>query len=348
MKAVLSQIKDDLGKDAVIISKREVRDNNFGLTAQPMIEVTAAIDYDAESYDYHIKNMPSQGASHRTYSSAGIEISQDASTLSDEILELKEMMKALMEHTGNKLHEKNPLRNAIIKKGIRQHLVDLILSKLGDKAQIGAIKDLLEKIVRTSGAPKERIWSFVGTTGVGKTTTMAKIAAGSALNEGKRVGLITLDTYRIGAIDQGRIYAKILNAPFISVTTVAEFRAALARFDSMDIILVDTVGRSPFCSDYITQLSQYFDGISSCKFLLMPVATRDNEMDTITKTFSKIGINRMIFTKQDESIQSGSIVSHNLLYRIPISYITTGQRVPEDIETASSSRIIEGCLGDIS
>ena len=348
MKAVLSQIKDDLGKDAVIISKREVMDNAFGMTARPMIEVTAAIDYDAESFDYHIKNMPSSGATQKHPVSERIESRKAASPLSNEILELKEMMKELIEHTGYKLHENNPLRNSIIKTGVRQHLVDLILSKLGDKAQINAIKDLLEKIVRTSVAPKERIWSFVGTTGVGKTTTMAKIAAGSVLNEGKRVGMITLDTYRIGAIDQGRIYAKILNAPFMSVTTVAEFRTALARLDSMDLILVDTVGRSPFCSDYITQLSQYFDGISSCKFLLMPVATRDSEMDTITKTFSKIGINRMIFTKQDEAILSGSMISHSLLYRIPISYITTGQKVPEDIETASSSKIIEQCLGDIS
>lgn len=348
MKDVLSQIKDDLGKDAVIISKREVLDNAFGMTARPMIEVTAAIDYDAESFDYHIKNLSSQGVSHRTYSSTGIETPKAASPISNEILELKEMMKELIDHTGYKLHEKNPLRKAIIKKGVRAHLVDLILSKLGDKAHMESIRGLLEKIVRTSGAPEERIWTFLGTTGVGKTTTMAKIAAGSVLNEGKRVGLITLDTYRIGAIDQGRIYAKILNAPFISVTTVSEFRTALARLDSMDVILVDTVGRSPFCNDYITHLSQYFDGISSCKFLLMPVATRDSEMDITTKTFSKIGINRMIFTKQDEAILSGSIISHNLMHRIPITHITTGQRVPEDIETASSSKIIERCLGDIS
>ena len=206
----------------------------------------------------------------------------------------------------------------------------------------------MKKIVRTEGAAQVKIWAFLGTTGVGKTTTMAKIAANSVLNEGKKVGLITLDTYRIGAIDQGRIYAKILNVPFISVTTVEEFRKALAQLASMDLILVDTVGRSPLCSNYIPQLSHYFDGTSACKFLLMPVATRDSEMDTITKAFSKIGIDRMIFTKEDEALHTGSIITHNLLYRLPISYITNGQRVPEDIEGASSSRIIERCLGDIS
>ena len=346
MKDVLSQIKHALGSDAVIISKREVLDDTFGMTARPMIEVTAAIDYDAETYDYHIMGMESSPPAQQTYLKTGHLPSKPGQPVSDEIVELKAMMKDLIEHSGYDLHGKNPLSASIIKKGIRANLVDLIFSKLGDDAQLKTIKGLLKKVVRTSTAPNEKIWVFLGTTGVGKTTTMAKVAANSVLKEGKKVGLITLDTYRIGAIDQGRIYAKILNVPFISVTTVGEFRKALAQLDSMDLILVDTVGRSPFCSNYISQLSHFFDGISACKFLLMPVATRDSEMDTITKTFSKMGIDRMIFTKEDEALHTGSMISHNLLYRLPISHITNGQRVPEDIEGASSSRIIERCLGD--
>ena len=348
MKDVLSQIKHDLGSDAVIISKREILDETFGMTARPMIEVTAAIDYDAETFDYHIKGQASSQQILQPQPSYGLAAYKAPHPANDEIVELKAMIKELIEHSGYKLHEKNPLRASMIKKGIRPHLVDLVLSKLGDNAQADTIKDLLKKLVKTTAAPTEKVWVLLGTTGVGKTTTMAKIAANSVLHEGRRVGLITLDTYRIGAIDQGRIYAKILNIPFISVTTVSEFKTALSQLDSMDVILVDTVGRSPFCNDYIPQLSQYFDGISPCKFLLMPVATRDSEMDTTTKTFSKIGINRMIFTKEDEALHTGSMITHNLLYRIPISYITNGQRVPEDIEGASSARIIERCLGDIS
>ena len=348
MKDVLSQIKHDLGSDAVIISKRELRDDTFGMTARPMIEVTAAIDYDAETFDYHIKNPASTPQPLQTQLHPGLAAYSAPAEISDEIVELKAMMKELIEHTGYNLHEKNPLRTSLIKKGIRPHLVDLVLSKLGHEPQVETIKDLLKKLIKTTETPREKVWVLLGTTGVGKTTTMAKIAANAVLNEGSRVGLITLDTYRIGAIDQGRIYAKILNIPFISVTTVPEFKTALSQLDSMDVILVDTVGRSPLCSDYIPQLSQYFDGIFPCKFLLMPVATRDSEMDTTTKTFSKIGIDRMIFTKEDEALHTGSMITHNLLYRIPISYITNGQRVPEDIHRASSASIIERCLGDIS
>jgi flagellar biosynthesis protein FlhF len=348
MKDVLSQIKDDLGSDAVIISKREVMDETFGKKTRPMIEVTAAIDYDAKKFDYHLKGMLSSNTSSQPRVIPDIATTHDQNPLSDEIFELKEMMKELIAHTGLKLHEKNPLRSELIKKGIRAHLIDLILSKLGDGAQIKSIKDLLKKVIRTKEAVDEKVWVFLGTTGVGKTTTMAKIAARSVLSEGKSAGMITLDTYRIGAIDQGRIYAKILNIPFISVKTVSEFSNALAQLDSMDVILVDTIGRSPFCGDYIPQLSQYFDAVAACKFLLMPVATRDSEMDKVTKTFSRLGINRMIFTKEDEAIHTGSIISHNLQYRIPVSHITNGQRVPEDIKGASSSKIVERCLGDIS
>ncbi len=348
MKDVLSQIKDDLGSEAVIISKREIRDHAFGMTARPMIEVTAAIDYDAAIFGTHIKGPALSVIAPQTLVKPRIDEPQTHIPVSEEIVELKAMMKEIIAQTGMNVHKNSSLRNSLMRRGIRAHLVDILLNKLGKDARIETIRELLQKVVRTNSAVEEKVWVFLGTTGVGKTTTMAKIAARSVLNEGKSVGLITLDTYRIGAIDQGRIYAKILNVPFISVTTAAEFRSALAQLASKDVILVDTVGRSPFCSDYIPQLGQYFDDIATCKFLLMPVATRDSEMNTITKTFAKLGIDRMIFTKEDEAIHTGSMITHNLLYRTPISYITNGQRVPEDIEGACSSKIVERCLGDIA
>lgn len=343
MKEILARIKTELGSDAVILSKREIADTNFGLAAKPMIEVTAAVDYNLGTYDSQAKvdSMPYDRKSPVTNSTP-------ADDLSSEIIEIKEMMKELIAHTGLNLHKDNPLRKKLVSQGIRPNLVDILLSKLGQGAKEQSFKELLSKVVRTNAPTQNKIWAFVGTTGVGKTTTIAKIAARCVLNENKKAGLITLDTYRIGAVDQGRIYAKILNIPFLSATTVSEFKAALSKLESMDLILVDTVGRSPRCKDYIPQLKQHFDGVNPCTFLLMPVATRDTEMDTITKSFSELGINRMIFTKVDEAINTGSVITHNLLYRIPISYLTTGQRVPEDIEEASPSTIIERCLGDMS
>ncbi|MGC9323134.1 MAG: flagellar biosynthesis protein FlhF [Desulfomonilia bacterium] len=347
MKDALSQVKTELGSDAVIISTREVSDGSYGILTKPMIEVVAAIDYDAGLYKTHIRPLrptPVLSAEMPTPTTGGA----PPGGISDEIIELKKMMKELIAHTGAKRHHDNPLRERLLSRGIRANLVDLLLSKLGEKSDVTSIRELLTQLIRTADAPDDTVWAFLGTTGVGKTTSIAKIAATSVLNEGKRVALITLDTYRIGAVDQARTYAKILNIPFISVTTASEFKDALSHLRSMDRILVDTMGRSPFCDDYILQLKGYFEGVDACRFLLMPVATRDREMDSITKSFSKLDIRSMIFTKADEASSFGSMITHNLLFRTPISYITTGQRVPEDIEPATASTIVELCLGDMT
>lgn len=341
MKDILSQIKSELGSDAVILSKREITDAGFGLASKPLIEVTAAVDYDAAR-----AALPARTAGARTYQAATETIETPADSFSSDIIEIKEMMRALIAQSG--INNGNPLRAKLASKGLRQNLVDVILTKLGQNATPEAVKGLLEKIVKTELPGKSRIWTFVGATGVGKTTTIAKIAAQSVLNDRKKVALVNLDTYRIGAVDQGRIYAKILNIPFVSVTTPAEFKTALVKLDSMDLVLVDTVGRSPLLREYVPQLKEYFDGTRACTFLLMPVATRDAEMDLATKAFAGLSIDRMIFTKADEAGSLGSVITHNLIHRIPVSYITTGQRVPEDIEVATTAHIIERCLGDLA
>jgi len=343
MKDALSQIKTELGSNAVIISTREIKESGYGIMSRPLIEVVAAVDYDGDTI---IKNV----AAKRSYEGKPAAPNQASSLLpspnqmSEEIVELKKMIKQLMAHSN--VAPASPMRDKLIRKGVRENLADLIIQKLGSGTAEEPVRELLSKLLRVEGPTNERVWIFLGTTGVGKTTTIAKIAARAVLSEGKRVALITLDSYRIGAIDQSRIYAKILNIPFFSVTTPDELRIALNQLDSTDLILIDTVGRSPLCSDYPKQLIGFFDGIRACRFLLMPVATRDLEMDTTTKTFSVLKPNRMIFTKFDEAHTSGSILSHNLIHRVPVSHITTGQRVPEDIEPASTDKIIARTLGD--
>jgi flagellar biosynthesis protein FlhF len=341
MKDILSQIRTELGSDAVILSKREITDTSYGLAAKPLIEVTAAVDYDTAS-----ETKPARAAVVQAYQKTAEAPEAPSDTISSDIIEIKEMMCALIAQSG--LNNGNPLKAKLASRGLRQNLVDVILTKLGTNATPQAIKDLLGKIVKTDLPGKNRVWTFVGSTGVGKTTTVAKIAAQSVLGAHKKVALVTLDTYRIGAVDQGRIYAKILNIPFVSVTTPSEFKTALSKLGSMDLILVDTVGRSPLLKEYVPQLKEYFDSTRACTFLLMPVATRDAEMDISTKAFSGLGIDRMIFTKADEAGSLGSVITHNLIHRIPVSYLTTGQRVPEDIEVATTETIIERCLGDIA
>lgn len=347
MKDALTQIKSELGSDAVIISTRQITDDkHYGMMSRPMIEVVAAVDYDGGSFAKNVK-----GAKAYAEASAVLDVPETKKAagvpehLSEELIEIKKMLKTFMAKSGINETE-NPVRERLLAAGIRPELVDLIITKLGRDAKEEDVKELLGKLIRIEPPTSERVWVFFGTTGVGKTTTIAKIAARATMNENKRVALLTLDSYRIGAIDQSRIYAKILNIPFFSVTTPAELKTALNQLSTMDLILVDTVGRSPFSKDYIFQLLKFFEDVPACRFLLMPVATRDMEMDTATRTFSRMGIDRIIFTKADEAHCSGTMISHNLIHRTPISYLTTGQRVPEDIEPATVSRIIASTFGD--
>ncbi len=347
MKDVMSKIKTDLGPDAVILSTREVSDGTFGSLSKAMVEVTAAIDYDAELYDAQNHHAPQHDQPAPDIIDLDNPLS-DTSRLEAEIADLSRMMKSLLEHSGLSLKQDNPLMDKLLDAGIRPRLAELMLDKMGQKADATTLRGLLEKIIRTADTPQQKVWCFLGTTGVGKTTTVAKIAAHETLKKKKKVGIITLDTYRIGAVEQTRTYAKILDIPFVPATTPEEFKEAVNRLADKDLILVDTVGRSAFHANYISQMKKHLHDIPACKFLLLPVATRDEELDGITKNFSALGIDRIIFTKTDEAVKHGAIISHNLLYRTPLAYLTTGQRVPEDIEPAVAQRILDLCLGDLS
>ena len=332
MKDVLAQIRTALGPDAVILATPEIKAEN----ARPQIEAPAAADFDQAQ----AAEPPVQPAENPL-------LANDTVRLENELAALKDMMQALLKHSGI---EPPPCRlgEELVNLGVRRSLAEILIRKLGASAKPPELRQLLNQLVKAEPAPEQRIWTFVGTTGVGKTTTVAKLAALATLKEKKQAAIITLDTYRIGAVEQSRTYAKILGIPFISVTTPAEFKEACERLSSKDLILVDTVGRSALSREHVKELHDFLDGVPVCKFLLLPVATPGAELDRIARNFGELGIDRMIFTKFDEAVASGAILTHNLLFRTPVAYLTTGQRVPEDIEAVNPKRILDLCLGELS
>jgi flagellar biosynthesis protein FlhF len=174
---------------------------------------------------------------------------------------------------------------------------------------------------------------FIGPTGVGKTTTMAKLSA-HALRDGKKVAITSLDTYRIGAVEQVRIYAKIMGIPFATVTGVRELKKNLVHFaQSRDIIFIDTSGRNPRDELYINDLLE----ISQLGFpleihLLMSASCDDEFMAEAYRHYSRLPVNCVAFTKVDEAVHFGSLYNFLLTSQKPVAYITTGQKVPDDIE----------------
>jgi len=229
--------------------------------------------------------------------------------------------------------------------------------------------------VEGTGAPK--IVVLVGPTGVGKTTTIAKLAAQFKLREGRRVGLITTDTYRIAAIDQLRAYADIMSLPFEVVFTPEEFRQAIGRLTECDVILVDTSGRSHRDTRRLADLRAFLNtaraavaeanpsavdspkgrkarrqkkvellpaGSSMEVHLLLSCTSDPSQLLQVAERFSTLGVDRAVFTKLDESVGIGVVLNVAIRLNVQLSYLTTGQDVPDDIEVGHRRRIAEMLL----
>ncbi|MBI2371822.1 MAG: flagellar biosynthesis protein FlhF [Deltaproteobacteria bacterium] len=192
------------------------------------------------------------------------------------------------------------------------------------------------------GPGMRRLAAFVGPTGVGKTTTIAKLAARAALEGRARVALVTLDTYRVAAVEQLRTYARILNLPVDVVTNGAELRRAVAAHSDKDVVLIDTAGRSPRDEGRMAELQEWLDAEPRPEVhLVVSATTQGSDLDEITRRFGALGVDRLLFTKLDEGTAFGGILNQAARTGLPISYFATGQRVPEDLELASAERLAD-------
>lgn len=184
--------------------------------------------------------------------------------------------------------------------------------------------------------------AFVGPTGVGKTTTIAKLAAHYALGEKRRVALVTLDTYRIAAVEQLRLFAKIIGLGVDIVMTADELHHALARHRDKDVVLIDTAGRSQRDTLQMAELTAFFahNQRAAVHLVLSATASPSTLSDTVVR-FKPLGVRSLVFTKLDESTAFGPLLSMAVHHQLPLSYFTTGQRVPEDIEVATPERVAD-------
>jgi len=205
---------------------------------------------------------------------------------------------------------------------------------------------MISKNIKVSGikkpeTKKARIVFFLGPTGVGKTTSMAKIAAQSALKH-KKIAMITIDTYRIAAVDQLKTYAKIMNTPLEIATNPDSFNKAIEKHSEKEFIFIDTAGRSQFNKKQMDELSLFLPEYEpSEKQLVISVTSKSSDLKEVVKRFSKFGIDKLLFTKLDETTAFGPILNLSVWSQKPISYLTTGQSVPQDIKVANPEKIAE-------
>ncbi len=189
---------------------------------------------------------------------------------------------------------------------------------------------------------ERRVFAFIGPTGVGKTTTIAKLASQAILNKNLRVGLINVDSYKVAALDQLATYAKILNVPFRQASTAAELDRALTEFKPLDLVLIDTSGRSQRDSESLSQMKLLLSECASVRpILIMSATTRDQELYDIITRFKIFNPTGLVFSKLDETSTFGCIYNVSVKTGLPLTYFTVGQRVPEDIESASRERVAD-------
>ncbi|UFJ42142.1 flagellar biosynthesis protein FlhF [Brevibacillus humidisoli] len=190
---------------------------------------------------------------------------------------------------------------------------------------------------------------FFGPTGVGKTTTIAKLAAECILKEKRKVGFITSDTYRIAAVEQLKTYANILNAPLEVVFSAKEIEQAMERLCDCELILIDTAGRNYRNDEYVQAMKELLrTGEASEHYLVLSLTSRYADMQAIVERFHDLPYAKVIFTKSDETEAYGTMVNvvHN--YDLSLSFVTTGQNVPDDLTVATPEWIVDLILGEDS
>ncbi|MGM0488105.1 MAG: flagellar biosynthesis protein FlhF [Planctomycetota bacterium] len=243
---------------------------------------------------------------------------------------------------------------------LSEELARELVERLRQGAAAGDIEDavllrarvarMIEEEIDVTGpirvTPGERrLVALVGPTGVGKTTTIAKLAGNFHLRDRHRIGLITVDTYRIAAVEQLRTYADIIDLPMEVVSTPREMRQAVDRLSDLDLVLLDTAGRSPRDEVKIQELkSMLVEADPDDVYLVLSSVNSLENMKKTTKQFGDVGITSLVLTKLDEASGLGNLVPLLRGCRLPLSYVTNGQNVPDDIEPADRRRLTRAML----
>ena len=220
-----------------------------------------------------------------------------------------------------------------------------------------ALSNIYQKMILKFGKPAgvtpaaqgPKMIFFIGPTGVGKTTTIAKIASRFCVDGGRKVALLTADTYRIAAAEQLRTYANILEVPFRIIYSVEEISQAMRDFKDYDYILVDTAGHSHQNTEQkevMKELIHSVDGIIEKEvFLVLSATTKYRDLLSIADTYSDVTDYKLIFTKLDETTTLGNLLNLKLYTGAPLSYVTCGQNVPDDIEDFNPQTTVKRLLG---
>ncbi len=352
----LMKVKMELGPDAVIIHQRKIKPKGIlGFFKKPIIEVVAARE-DITNTVSSKQNISSVGP--------GLEMDNQPKlsyqTLENELQSIKSLLNKLAnQHAVTENTDQVQIQQSLLNTILRENDMDPnVIEVLVNECQINTaelndnnldenkarelIRSCIKKRINIQPYdPHQKVLVFVGPTGVGKTTTIAKLAARATLNEGKKVGLISADTYRIAAVEQLRTYSDILNIPLHVIYQPEEISDAIKQLQHLDLIMVDTAGRSHRDENQIIELKRLLDQINGKEiYLLLSCTTRQQDIRDILDKYSFLEDYKVIITKVDEATAFGTLINVPVMTEKAISFMTTGQSVPDDIEVVTIDKIM--------
>jgi flagellar biosynthesis protein FlhF len=363
MPEAMKKISKDLGKNAVILNSKVVYSGGFfGLFRKKNIEVIAAIDPDVKRKEE--MNRKKEAYNDQKTQSLMVNNQKNEEQLLKEIQQLKALVENIKSIGPELQHVPSMYRDIyqrLINQNIHQRVLDEIKTRCiehyyKNNEQVtkqdavlfvaNELKSYLETVTFGPMNLDKKFINVVGPTGVGKTTTLAKIASETVLKLKKNVAFITTDTYRIAAVEQLKTYAKILDVPCEVCYNMIDFKMAVKKFADKDFVFIDTAGRNFRNPQYVKDIKNMIDFRHDMQsFLVFSLTTKEEDMETIYEQFSDIPIHKFIFTKLDETMNYGSLFNLSYKYEKGIAYITNGQDVPDDIVEASKEYIINQIIG---
>ncbi|PRO65212.1 flagellar biosynthesis protein FlhF [Alkalicoccus urumqiensis] len=345
MAEAMEKVRDELGRDAVILHSKKVEKGGLlGFFTKKSMEVVAAVDPETPVTETQVKKKALKKVPQKS--------NREQEVMRQELRELKSLTSANSSGprtvlSGGPEKAEERLFELEIEEPLRSEILHALLKRWyrEEEPEESSLDSWLEeeiqkRIPETPDLSGRKFINVFGPTGVGKTTTLAKIAAKAVVQEGKKVGFITTDTFRIAAIEQLKTYADILDVPVKVAYSMEDFEAAKAAYEDFDLVLIDSAGRNFRNPLYVEQLKELIDLENEVEnYLVLSVTSKYRDMKKIIEQFELIRVDAFVFTKFDETETSGVVLNAVNEYQIPVRYITVGQNVPDDIRPADRAEV---------